>query len=72
MPVLVLTPFIVVWFSSAGRRPAASIPARRIPEAILLLVVLVFAVWYVMVKKGGKWMTFSGRPMVPLPPPPGQ
>jgi uncharacterized protein (TIGR02246 family) len=26
----------------------------------------------VMVKKGEKWMTFSARPMVPLPPPPGQ
>ena len=52
MPVLVLTPFIVVWFSSAGPRPAASIPARRIPEAVLLLGVLVFAVWYVMMKNG--------------------
>lgn len=26
----------------------------------------------VMVKNGEKWMTFSARPMVPLPPPPGQ
>jgi len=52
MPVLVFTPFIVVWFSKAGRQRATAVPARKVPEAILLFVVLILAAWYVM-KRGG-------------------
>jgi len=52
MPVLVLTPFLIVWCSQAGRQRVIGIPARKIPEALVLFLVLVFTVNYVM-RQGG-------------------
>jgi PAS domain S-box-containing protein len=52
MPVLVLTPFLLVWCSMPGRKQIVTVPARRIPEALVLFLVLVFAVSYMVSQDG--------------------
>ena len=64
MPVLVLTPFLLVWCSRPGRQQIVAVPARRVPEALALFLVLVFAISYIM--KWGGVMTPYKICLVPI------
>jgi PAS domain S-box-containing protein len=64
MPVLVLTPFLLVWCSKPGRQRIVAVSARRVPEALALFLVLVFAVSYIM--KWGGVMTPYKICLVPI------
>ncbi|MEI9962317.1 MAG: MASE1 domain-containing protein [Limisphaerales bacterium] len=48
MAVLVLSPFILIWFSKPDANPRRFIPRGRMPEAICLLVVLIGCAWHLL------------------------
>ena len=52
MAVLVLSPFVLAWFSWTGRKPSR-LPMPRLVEAVLLVLGLVAVNWYIMMEGGG-------------------
>ncbi len=53
MAVLVLSPFILVWFSKSSPERRRLTQTKKILEAALLLFGLFFVLWYVLMIKGG-------------------
>ncbi len=45
MAILLLTPFILTWFSSSNGARTHFVPAKKIPEAVLLLLILLIYEW---------------------------
>jgi two-component system sensor histidine kinase UhpB len=64
MAILILSPFILTWFSDARKAPL--VPYGRFPEAALLLILLTGLTWHLLAARGGVLAPDKGPLLVPL------
>src|SRR5262249_10267177 len=53
MAILMLSPFVLTWFSATGERMKPLVESERFPEAMLLIITLIGLTWHLLAMGGG-------------------
>jgi PAS domain S-box-containing protein len=66
MAILILSPFVLVWFATSDANLQSLKQKKRVPEAILLSLVFVTLVWYLLFMERGVMSPNKGQIVLPL------